>query len=119
MGGPLLWPSVSPKKTWSGAIGGLAGGVAAGVAVAYASGIGKLGIVGVMAFVLSVLAQAGDLFESAVKRRFGAKDSSQLIPGHGGLMDRLDGFLIAAFAALLIGILRQGMTAPARGLLVW
>jgi phosphatidate cytidylyltransferase len=119
MGGPLLWPSVSPKKTWSGAIGGLAGGVAAGVAVAYASGIGKLGIVGVMAFVLSVLAQAGDLFESAVKRRSGAKDSSQLIPGHGGLMDRLDGFLIAAFAALLIGILRQGMTAPARGLLVW
>jgi phosphatidate cytidylyltransferase len=119
MGGPLLWPGVSPKKTWSGAFGGLAGGVVAGVAVAYASGIGKLGIVGVMAFVLSVLAQAGDLFESAVKRRFGAKDSSHLIPGHGGLMDRLDGFLVAAFAALLIGILRQGMAAPARGLLVW
>ena len=57
---------------------------------------------------LSVLAQAGDLFESAVKRRFGAKDASQLIPGHGGLMDRLDGFLVAAFAALLIGIIRAG-----------
>jgi len=119
IGGPLLWPSVSPKKTWSGAIGGLAGGVVAGVAVAYASGVGKLGIVGVMAFVLSVLAEAGDLFESAVKRRFGAKDASQLIPGHGGLMDRLDGFLVAAFAALLIGMLRQGTAAPARGLLVW
>ena len=119
IGGPLLWPRVSPKKTWSGAVGGLAGGVAASVAVAYASGIGKLGIVGVMACVLSVLAQAGDLFESAVKRRFGAKDASHLIPGHGGLMDRLDGFLVAAIAALLIGMAHQGIAAPARGLLLW
>jgi phosphatidate cytidylyltransferase len=119
IGGPWLWPEVSPKKTWSGAIGGLLGGVAAGVVVAYASGIGKLGIVGVMAFVLSVLAQAGDLFESAVKRRVGAKDASHLIPGHGGLMDRLDGFLVAAVAALLIGIIRQGTAAPARGFLIW
>jgi phosphatidate cytidylyltransferase len=119
IGGPLLWPKVSPKKTWSGAIGGLAGGVAASVAVAYASGIGRLGIVGVMALVLSVLAQAGDLLESAVKRRFGAKDASHLIPGHGGLMDRLDGFLVAALAALLIGMIRQGTAAPARGLLIW
>jgi phosphatidate cytidylyltransferase len=119
IGGPLLWPRVSPKKTWAGAIGGLAGGVAASVAVAYASGVGKLGIVGVMACVLSVLAQAGDLFESSVKRRFGAKDASRLIPGHGGLMDRLDGFIAAALAALLIGIIHQGMAAPARGLLVW
>jgi phosphatidate cytidylyltransferase len=119
IGGPLLWQRVSPKKTWAGAIAGLAGGVAASVAVAYASGVGKLGIVGVMACVLSVLAQAGDLFESSVKRRFGAKDASHLIPGHGGLMDRLDGFIAAALAALLIGIIHQGMSAPARGLLVW
>ncbi|MGZ5841984.1 MAG: phosphatidate cytidylyltransferase [Xanthobacteraceae bacterium] len=119
IGGPLLWPRVSPKKTWSGAVGGLAGGVAASVAVAYASGVGKLGIVGVMACVLSVLAQAGDLFESSVKRRFGAKDASHLIPGHGGLMDRLDGFIVAALAALLIGIIHQGIAAPARGLLLW
>jgi len=119
VGGLPLWPRVSPNKTWAGAIGGLAGGVAAGVAVAYASGLGKLGIVGVMALLLSVLAQAGDLFESAVKRHFGAKDASRLIPGHGGLMDRLDGFLVAAFAALLIGIIRQGTGTPARGFLVW
>ncbi len=119
VGGPPLWPRVSPNKTWAGAIGGLVGGVAAGVAVAYTVGVGKLGIVGVMALVLSVLAQAGDLFESAVKRRFGAKDASHLIPGHGGLMDRLDGFLVAALAALLIGILRQGTGTPARGFLVW
>jgi phosphatidate cytidylyltransferase len=119
IGGPLLWPRVSPKKTWSGAIGGLFGGVAAGVAVAYTMGIGRLGIIGIMALLLSVVAQAGDLFESAVKRGLGAKDASQLIPGHGGLMDRLDGFLFAAVAALLIGLFHQGTAAPAQGLLVW
>jgi phosphatidate cytidylyltransferase len=110
---------VSPNKTWAGAVGGVAGGVAAGTSVAYASGVDKLVAVGIVAFVLSILTQAGDLFESAVKRRFGAKDASGLIPGHGGLMDRLDGFLVAAFVALLIGMLRQGPDAPAQGLLVW
>jgi len=119
LGGPTLWRRVSPHKTWSGAIGGLAGGVAGGVMVAYANGFAKLGTIGAMALLLSVLAQAGDLFESAVKRNFGAKDAGRLIPGHGGLMDRLDGFLVAALAALLIGILRQGAGSPARGLLVW
>jgi len=119
LGGPRLWPRISPNKTWSGAIAGLAGGVAAGVAVAYASGFGKPAILGTIALMLSVLTQAGDLFESAIKRRFGAKDTSQLIPGHGGLMDRLDGFLVAALAALLVGMLRQGTDAPAHGLLIW
>lgn len=119
LGGPLLWPRVSPKKTWAGAAGGLVGGVAAGSVVAYASGIGGLAIVAALAALLSVLAQGGDLFESAVKRRFGAKDASKLIPGHGGAMDRLDGFLVAALAAVLIGILHNGTAAPARGLLMW
>lgn len=119
IGGPRLWPSVSPNKTWAGAIGGLLGGLAAGVAVAYASGVGELALAGVMGVVLSVLAQAGDLLESAVKRQFGAKDASHLIPGHGGLMDRLDSFIVAALAALLIGMLHQGTAAPGRGLLVW
>jgi phosphatidate cytidylyltransferase len=119
VGGPLLWPRVSPNKTWAGAVGGAIGGVAAGTSVAYASGVDKLVAVGIVALLLSVLTQAGDLFESAVKRRFGAKDAGSLIPGHGGLMDRLDGFLVAAFVALLIGILRQGPDAPAQGLLVW
>jgi phosphatidate cytidylyltransferase len=119
VGGPLLWPRVSPNKTWAGAIGGVVGGVAAGTSVAYASGVDKLVAVGVVALLLSVLTQAGDLFESAVKRRFGAKDAGSLIPGHGGLMDRLDGFLVAAFVALLIGILRQGPDAPGQGFLVW
>ena len=119
VGGPLLWPRLSPHKTWAGALGGTAGGVIGGIAVAYTSGLGNLPIIGVIALLLSVLAQAGDLLESAVKRHFGAKDTSALIPGHGGLMDRLDGFLVAALAALLIGILRQGTDAPAQGLLVW
>ena len=118
VGGPLLWPSVSPNKTWSGAVGGLAGGVAGGTLLAYASGLNGPAVA-IVALVLSALAQAGDFFESAVKRRFNVKDTSRLIPGHGGLMDRLDGFLVAAFAALLIGIFHQGTNAPARGLLLW
>ena len=119
LGGPRLWPRVSPNKTWTGAIGGSVGGVVAGVCVAYASGLGKVAIIGFIALLLSLLTQAGDLLESAVKRHFGAKDAGRLIPGHGGLMDRLDGFLVAALAALLIGILRQGTDAPAQGLLIW
>ena len=119
VGGPRLWPRISPNKTWSGAIGGLVGGVAGGILVAYASGFGRWAALGVIALALSVLAQAGDLFESAVKRRFGAKDSGRIIPGHGGLMDRLDGFLFAAAAAAAIGILHLGTGAAARGLLLW
>lgn len=119
VGGPLLWPALSPKKTWAGAAGGLAGGVAAGTAVAYAS-IGTAPLVaGVLALILSVMAQGGDLLESAVKRQFGVKDASHVIPGHGGVMDRLDGFLVAALAALVIGSLHRGIAAPAQGLLLW
>jgi phosphatidate cytidylyltransferase len=119
IGGPRLLPRVSPKKTWSGAIGGLAAAVLAAVAVAKAAGLSGLIWLAFVAAILSCAAQAGDLFESLVKRRFGAKDSSHLIPGHGGLMDRLDGFIFAAAIAALIGVLRGGIAAPARGLLVW
>jgi len=72
-----------------------------------------------VAFGLSIVAQAGDLFESAIKRHFGAKDSSQLIPGHGGLMDRLDGFLTAAAVAVMVGLIRGGLEGATRELLVW
>jgi phosphatidate cytidylyltransferase len=119
IGGPLLAPRISPKKTWSGAVGGLAGGVVAGSVVAYASAGTHPVVGGVLALVLSIAAQGGDLLESAVKRRFGAKDTSTLIPGHGGVMDRVDGLLVAALIAVVIGALRFGAAAPARGLLLW
>jgi phosphatidate cytidylyltransferase len=66
-----------------------------------------------------VMTQAGDLFESFLKRRLGVKDAGQLIPGHGGLMDRLDGFVAAAALAAVIGLCRGGLGSPGRGLLVW
>jgi phosphatidate cytidylyltransferase len=118
-GGPKLLPAVSPKKTWSGAIAGAGGAMLAAICVASLFGSFNVTAILFIAFVLSVLAQFGDLLESWVKRLFGAKDSSQLIPGHGGVMDRLDGFWAAAVAACLIGILRGGFDGPARGLLVW
>jgi phosphatidate cytidylyltransferase len=119
LGGPKLMPQVSPKKTWSGAIGGITAAIVAAVAVAKAVTVTQLFAVAMLAVVLSVCAQGGDLFESFVKRRFGAKDSSHLIPGHGGLMDRLDGFVTAGIVAALIGLMRGGFEAPGRGLLVW
>jgi phosphatidate cytidylyltransferase len=119
VGGPKLWPKVSPGKTWSGAIAGTVGAVGVGAATAYAAGIPNVPAIFAVALVLSVMSQAGDLFESALKRRFAAKDTGALIPGHGGLMDRLDGFLAAALAAALIGLARQGPDMPAHGLLIW
>jgi phosphatidate cytidylyltransferase len=119
IGGPKLLARVSPGKTWSGAVGGLLAAVLAALVVAGIVGLpGLLALAGIAA-ALSAFAQAGDLFESLLKRRFGAKDSSRLIPGHGGLMDRLDGFVAAATVAVLIGVLRGGIEAPAHGLLVW
>jgi phosphatidate cytidylyltransferase len=119
IGGPKLWPAVSPKKTWSGAIGGTLGGVVAALAVAKLAGLDLAPMLVLVALLLSVASQAGDLLESAIKRQFGAKDSSQLIPGHGGLMDRLDGFLTAVAAAVMVGLARGGFDEAARGLLVW
>jgi phosphatidate cytidylyltransferase len=118
IGGPKLWPRVSPKKTWAGAIGGFAASVA--VAAGFAAfGLGKTGPLLALGAVLSVASQLGDLFESAVKRRFGVKDSSQLIPGHGGLLDRLDGFVAAVVLAAIFGVLRGGVDGVGRGLMVW
>lgn len=118
VGGPKLWPRVSPNKTWSGALGGAAAGVVAGAAVAAAGGVVHLWPVGGVALVLSVVSQGGDLAESAVKRRCGVKDASRLIPGHGGILDRLDGFAAASLAALLLAVLHGG-TDPATALLMW
>jgi phosphatidate cytidylyltransferase len=118
LGGPKLWPRVSPKKTWAGAIGGFVASlfVAAGFG---AFGLGKTGPLVLLGATLSVASQLGDLFESAVKRQFGVKDSSHIIPGHGGLLDRLDGFVAAVVLAAIFGFLRGGADGVGRGLVVW
>ena len=108
VGGPKLAPAISPGKTWSGAIGGLVIAMAVGEAAAHAFGGGLAphvaGRAAAVACMLGVASAAGDLVESWIKRRFGVKDSGRLIPGHGGLLDRLDGLLAAAPAASLLAL---------------
>lgn len=118
-GGPKLAPAISPKKTWSGAIGGTVVAIGAALAVAHLFAIRNPIAIAAVALVLSVASQAGDLFESHLKRQFDAKDASGLIPGHGGVMDRLDGFIFASAVAALIGVTRGGLEWPGTGLLVW
>ncbi|HEX5210315.1 MAG TPA: phosphatidate cytidylyltransferase [Pseudolabrys sp.] len=118
-GGPKLLPAVSPKKTWSGAVAGTFGAAAVAIIVAGFFGSFRWTAVALIALMLSVAAQLGDLLESWIKRQFGAKDAGSLIPGHGGVMDRLDGFWAAALIGCLLGLARGGFDAPARGLLVW
>ena len=119
IGGPKLSVAISPKKTWAGAIAGALGAIVVAVAIAGMLGSVNAGTIAVIALVLSVCAQLGDLLESWIKRRFGVKDASGLIPGHGGAMDRLDGFWAAALAACVVGLLRGGFDNAARGFLVW
>lgn len=118
IGGPKLWPAVSPKKTWSGSIGSLLTAIAAAASV-----LALLGLLSpwpvVLAGILSIVSQAGDLAESALKRRFGVKDASNLIPGHGGIMDRIDGLAAASLAAAAVGLARGGADAAGAGLLLW
>jgi phosphatidate cytidylyltransferase len=118
IGGPKLWPRVSPKKTWAGAIGGFIASLAVAIGFA-ASDYGKTIPLLMLGASLSIVSQLGDLFESAVKRRFGVKDSSQIIPGHGGLLDRLDGFVAAIVLAALFGFLRGDANGIGHALMVW
>ncbi|AZG75851.1 phosphatidate cytidylyltransferase [Methylocystis rosea] len=120
IGGPKLWPRVSAGKTWSGTITGVLCGALLGLVAVYLGAGPQLAnwrvfLVGLAAAAFS---QVGDLFESSVKRRFGVKDSSQLIPGHGGAMDRLDGFIFASAFAAAVGLLR-GAPSVAAGLFFW
>lgn len=103
-GGAKLWPAVSPKKTWSGAIGATAASGVIGGIYGAVTDVGLVLCVGA-AVLLSVVSQAGDLFESAVKRQFDIKDSSGLIPGHGGVLDRVDGLIAVALVAGLVVLL--------------
>ena len=118
IGGPKLWPRVSPKKTWAGAIGGFVASLLVAIGFS-ASDLGKTLPLVILAAMLSVAAQFGDLFESAIKRRFGVKDSGHIIPGHGGVMDRLDGFVAAIVLAAIFGVLRGGADGVGRALMVW
>lgn len=108
LGGPKLAPSISPKKTWSGFLCGLSGGMIAGLIAASVFGIPHYLWIAFLSIVLSLSGQLGDLFESALKRRFNVKDSGNLIPGHGGVMDRADSLIFAAFAAYVIGLAMPG-----------
>jgi len=105
LGGPKLAPAISPGKTWSGAAGGLACAMIAGVLVARAvAGDGDPASALAISAALSVASMLGDLLESGLKRYYGVKDSSRLIPGHGGVFDRLDGVLAAAPLAALLSL---------------
>jgi len=96
LGGPRLAPRLSPAKTWSGALGGLAAAIIVGACTAWFFTGGSVIGLAMAGGLLSVVSQAGDLAESAVKRYVGVKDSGQLIPGHGGLLDRVDALMAAA-----------------------
>lgn len=116
-GGKKLAPAISPGKTWSGAIGGTFAGLLTGALLAISLNSEPV-ILALIGLLLSVVAQAGDLAESAIKRHFGVKDSGNLIPGHGGVLDRLDGIVTASVAAALIGGLHN-FASPGQGLLIW
>ncbi len=125
IGGPKFLPHISPSKTWSGTGVGIIAGALIGLGfLAVAAQISQLEALRpdpalfFLGLVLAAVSQTGDLFESWMKRRFGAKDSGTFIPGHGGLMDRVDGFVAAVVFAAFLGMLRAFPT-PAEGLFHW
>lgn len=118
IGGPKLAPRISPKKTWAGLIGGMAGAIAVAIATWNWLGTGSLLALVAIAVVLTVLEQAGDFAESALKRRAGVKDSGKLIPGHGGILDRVDGLVAVALGAALLALVNNA-ASPAAGVLIW
>jgi phosphatidate cytidylyltransferase len=119
IGGEKLAPGISPAKTWSGALGGLALGTICGLVVWHFATPSPWWIGLIIAVVTSILGQAGDLAESALKRRFRIKDSGDIIPGHGGLMDRLDSLTFGALFLFVVGALHLGAGAAAAGVLNW
>lgn len=118
LGGPKLAPSISPNKTWSGLVGGAFAACAAGAAFALWLGQTSIPMLAFLSVLLALISQVGDLGESFIKRFFGVKHTSGLIPGHGGVLDRLDGLVFAAMGAGLIAIMVDP-TKPGRALLIW
>ncbi|MEZ5899509.1 MAG: phosphatidate cytidylyltransferase [Hyphomicrobiaceae bacterium] len=116
IGGPKLAPRISPGKTWSGLAGGVFAAAISGCLLGLLTQRGNPGWMAFLAFVLALVSQGGDLAESALKRSYGLKDASDLIPGHGGFMDRMDGLVAAATLAALIALMIDAY-APARALL--
>jgi phosphatidate cytidylyltransferase len=112
IGGAKLAPRISPGKTWSGSLGGLVIGGIVGALMAHFADWGIALAALFAALLLSLCAQAGDLLESAIKRKLGVKDSGRTIPGHGGLFDRLDGFLAAAPVAVILAVLMHHGVMP-------
>ncbi len=117
IGGPRLAPRLSPKKTWAGLIGAIAGAMIISAIFAFSLGLNTVVLVG-LAALLTCVEQLGDIFESAMKRRYGVKDSGNFIPGHGGVLDRVDGLLAVIFMAGFIGFAHRAGSA-ATGLLNW
>lgn len=118
LGGPRLAPRWSPNKTWAGLFGGVATAMLVAAAFGYMAETGAIGRMVMGAGVLAMVAQAGDIAESALKRQHGVKDASTLIPGHGGFMDRVDGLVFSATFAAVFGLL-VNVHDPARALLMW
>ncbi len=114
--GPLLWPEVSPNKTWAGFAGAVLASAIVGACFWAAVPGGSMPRLAAAGALLAVIAQAGDLFESGLKRRFGAKDAGSILPGHGGIMDRVDGLVAAAAAVALAAMIF--VQSPARALLL-
>jgi len=108
IGGPKLAPRISPKKTWAGLIGGLLAAILVGLAAALIVGSDKIWQVALLSGALAIVEQIGDMAESFAKRRFGVKDSGNLIPGHGGLLDRLDGMLAVVVAVVILSLVTGG-----------
>ncbi len=117
IGGKKLWPAVSPNKTWSGLGGAIVGSAVFGGLYALVLPQASMLRLAMIAGLLAVVAQAGDLFESSLKRHFHVKDTSNIIPGHGGVMDRVDGLVAAALAVGLAALL-VNIYSPARALLI-
>ncbi len=117
IGGPKLAPRLSPKKTWAGLAGAIIGACLVSILFAILLKLNITALI-ILAAALTVVEQAGDIFESAMKRRYGVKDSGTFIPGHGGVLDRVDGLLAVLLAAAVIGFVHQAGNA-ADGLLRW